>query len=147
MTRICSIFLSALPWRRMRLLFGTKVLYKCSHMCMGDGVLLCSCSFVLFSVERRVNSPGRIVTVLSSSSVLLVFVSCILRLIFQIVKVLCFAEPHDHITFSFIPDSFYIGFLFNVCLVCFSIPNICGNYSIIKCFSCIQHNTSLFNPL
>lgn len=79
MTRMCSIFLSALPWRRMRLLFGTKALYKCSHMCMGDGVLLCSCSFVLFSVERRVNSPGRIVnspgrivTVLASSSVLLV---------------------------------------------------------------------------
>lgn len=58
-------------------------------------------------------------TVLASSSLLLVFVLCILRLIFQIVKVLCFAESHDHITFSFIPDSFYIGFLFNVCRVCF----------------------------
>lgn len=32
-----------------------------------DGVCCCSCSFVLFSVERRMNSPCRIVTVAISS--------------------------------------------------------------------------------
>lgn len=144
---MCSIFLSALPWRRIHLLFGTKALHKCSHMRVGDGVLFCSCSFVcsVWREEWTLQVELWLWHVFLSS---VRFSFKYFEAYFQTVKVLCFAEPplHDHITFSFIPDSFYIGFLPNVCCVCFPFLTSVLIIAIIKCISCTQHTTSLFNP-
>jgi hypothetical protein len=62
--RMGSVFLSALSWRRICLLLWYK---QHAVLCVVvGGVCYCSCSFVVFSVERT-NSPHSIVAVAISS--------------------------------------------------------------------------------